>query len=62
MGDLDLKVKDDPGKYPRLNRCLICEKWTVEKLMRPVEIPSQGNEYVQKLACDDCLNEILNKK
>jgi C4-type Zn-finger protein len=41
---------------PKLNQCLICQKWTLEKLMSPVEIPSQGSEYVQKLACKGCLN------
>ncbi len=40
---------------PRLNQCFICEKWTLEKIMHSVEVPSQGAEYVKKLICPPCM-------
>lgn len=40
---------------PRLNQCFICGKWTVEKILHPVEVPSQGAEYVTKLICPSCM-------
>jgi hypothetical protein len=40
---------------PRLNQCWICGKWTVEEIMHPVFVPSQGTEYVKKLICSVCL-------
>lgn len=57
MDELTLfNVKDKV--IPKLNQCLICQKWTLEKLMSPVEIPSQGSEYVTKLICQGCLNNV----
>lgn len=40
---------------PRLNECFICKKWTLEEIMHPVEVPSQGAEYVGKLVCPSCM-------
>jgi len=42
-------------EIPRLNKCFVCVKWTVEKAMYPVEVPSQGTEYVKKLICRSCM-------
>ena len=58
--ELGLKSKEEAGKYPRLNQCYLCKAWHLEKNLSPIEIPSQGSEYVQKLACKKCLDEILN--
>ena len=43
---------------PRLNQCFICQRWTVEETMHPVEVPSQGIEYVKKLICPFCMHHI----
>lgn len=40
---------------PRLNECFICKKWTLEEIMHPIEVQSQGAEYVKKLICPVCL-------
>jgi hypothetical protein len=48
---------NSPGRLPRLNKCLICGKWVLEKLMHPVKIPSQGVEYVTKLICSECFKK-----
>lgn len=54
----DVKGKD----IPRVRECFICGKFILESIMHPVEVPSQGSEYVTKLICDDCLNKVLNGK
>lgn len=47
------------GSLPRLNQCFLCKKWDLEEKLLPVWVPSQGIEYVQKLACKGCLGPIL---
>ena len=39
----------------KIHQCFTCQKWKAEKLMHPVEVPSQGSEYVTKLICQDCM-------
>lgn len=48
----------NPEKVLRLSQCLICGKWTIEKLMHPVEVPDQAG-CIRKLACKTCLEGIL---
>jgi hypothetical protein len=48
---------NNPGRMPRLNQCYLCKTWHLEKDLSPVEIPDQGNNYIQKLACPECLKK-----
>ena len=48
---------NNPGSVPRLQQCFICKAWRLEKDLKPVEVPDQGNSYVQKLACQECLKK-----
>jgi len=48
---------NNPGRLPRLNQCYLCKAWHIEKDLSPVEVPDQGNSYVQKLACQECLKK-----
>jgi hypothetical protein len=47
---------------PRLGQCYLCKTWRLEKDLSPIEIPDQGGGYVQKSACESCLDEILGEK
>jgi hypothetical protein len=57
-----MKPETAKGKIPRLNQCWICKRFYLEKVLSPIEIPSQGSEYVQKLACQKCLDGITGKE
>ena len=45
---------------PRLNRCIICGKWYLEKDLGPIEVPDQTG-YIQKLGCQGCIDSVINK-
>ncbi|MGO8989070.1 MAG: hypothetical protein ACLQGU_19750 [bacterium] len=53
---------NSPEKLPRLNQCYLCKAWHLEKELSSVEIPDQGNGYVQKLACEGCFDKIIGKE
>ncbi len=53
---------NNPVSIPRLHQCFICQKWVLEKIMHPVEVPSQGTEYVKKLICPGCLKAIVGEE
>ncbi len=61
MAELNLKYPVEAGKYPRLNQCYLCKTWRLEKSLSPVEIPDQAG-WIEKKACRDCLNKILDEK
>lgn len=47
--------------YPKINECLICHCWQLEKGMKRVSIPSQGSERVTKLICESCYEKIMGE-
>ncbi|MGO8991197.1 MAG: hypothetical protein ACLQGU_17765 [bacterium] len=55
MDETDSLFNAKEKAIPRLNQCFICGKWTIEGILHPVEIPSQGTEYVKKLICPSCM-------
>jgi hypothetical protein len=59
--EIGLRYKDDSGKYPRVAQCYLCKAWRLEKSLSPIEIPDQAG-YVQKLACQECLREVMNEE
>jgi len=46
---------------PRLNQCYVCKASKLEKNLSPIEVPDQTG-YIRKMACQDCLNIILEKR
>jgi hypothetical protein len=58
---LNLKPKVESGRHPRLNQCYLCKGWYLEKNLSPIEIPDQAG-WIEKKACQECLNKILDKK
>jgi hypothetical protein len=50
---------EESGKCPRLNQCVICRAWKLEKDLSPVEVPDQAG-WIEKKACSTCLGGILN--
>ncbi len=59
---MEQQTLSNPENVIRLNQCYLCKEWELEKNLKPVEIPSQGTEYVRKLACQKCLDNIINEK
>jgi hypothetical protein len=50
----DLSKED----IPRLNQCFLCKSWHLETDLHSIEVPDQAG-YVKKLACQECLKEIM---
>jgi hypothetical protein len=57
---LEKGCSNEKTGIPRLNQCYLCKEWHLEKELSLVEVPDQGNNYVQKLACKKCLGTILS--
>jgi hypothetical protein len=56
---VEQQLLSNPEKVPRLGQCYLCKAWQLAKSLSPIEIPDQAG-YIQKMACQECLNKILN--
>lgn len=55
----EAKMEQGDRNKPRLNQCFLCKAWHVEKNLSPVDIPDQGAGWIEKKACEKCLDPIL---
>ena len=52
---------NNPAKHPRLNQCYLCKAWHLEANLQVIEVPDQGNGWVEKKACQKCLPPIIGE-
>ena len=57
-GTLGLNLPEGDGKHPRVRQCFICQPWTIDKDMQPIEVPDQGAGWIEKRACKKCLDSL----
>jgi hypothetical protein len=46
---------------PRLDFCFLCKQPALQEKLRSIQIPDGAGAWIQKLACEACLEKILSK-
>ena len=54
---MDIPLQGQEADSSILDQCFLCKAWHLEEDLLPIEVPDQVG-YVQKLGCENCLDEI----